>query len=167
VTEFIQPDEPIEEDSGRARRRPLSASIDHIIPVALGGTHTRSNVQITHLFCNLHKNTSSRGSGFRRPEYVRALLTNLINGTPIPEEIHRGCFPSWAYPASKQVELMTALYIAVGKVAADPRYGNPASRLDRIACELGPDRWQAAVADMRECHAKWRSRWQTPPLQDP
>lgn len=32
-----------------------SKSLDHIIPVAKGGTHTRSNVQLAHLECNLYK----------------------------------------------------------------------------------------------------------------
>lgn len=34
---------------------PLSSSIDHIIPLAKGGTHERKNVQLSHLTCNLHK----------------------------------------------------------------------------------------------------------------
>ena len=32
---------------------PLSASLDHITPIALGGTHTRDNVQLAHLSCNV------------------------------------------------------------------------------------------------------------------
>lgn len=31
-------------------------SLDHIIPLSRGGTHTRSNVQLSHLFCNISKN---------------------------------------------------------------------------------------------------------------
>ena len=34
---------------------PLSISIDHIIPVALGGTSTIDNLQATHLICNKEK----------------------------------------------------------------------------------------------------------------
>ena len=34
---------------------PLSASLDHIIPVSKGGGHTTSNVQLAHLLCNLKK----------------------------------------------------------------------------------------------------------------
>lgn len=34
---------------------PMSASLDHRVPIALGGTHTRDNVQCTHLACNLAK----------------------------------------------------------------------------------------------------------------
>jgi hypothetical protein len=32
-----------------------SPSIDHIIPIARGGTHERGNVQAAHLGCNVHK----------------------------------------------------------------------------------------------------------------
>ena len=34
---------------------PLSISIDHIIPVALGGKSTLDNLQVTHLGCNKAK----------------------------------------------------------------------------------------------------------------
>lgn len=34
---------------------PLSISIDHIIPVALGGRSTLDNLQATHLICNKEK----------------------------------------------------------------------------------------------------------------
>ena len=34
---------------------PKSASLDHIIPLAEGGTHTKNNVQLTHLECNYNK----------------------------------------------------------------------------------------------------------------
>src|ERR1700741_5232706 len=54
--EFVSPGEDIGVYEERVQRRPLSASIDHIVSTAAGGTHTRSNAQITHLFCNLHKN---------------------------------------------------------------------------------------------------------------
>lgn len=38
-------------------RRPnlFSRSIDHIVPLAKGGTHTQDNLQWTHLVCNLRK----------------------------------------------------------------------------------------------------------------
>jgi hypothetical protein len=32
---------------------PLSKSLDHIIPLAKGGSHSRANVQLAHLVCNL------------------------------------------------------------------------------------------------------------------
>ena len=38
---------------------PRSVSLDHIVPVSLGGLHNRSNVQCSHLDCNLRK--SNRG----------------------------------------------------------------------------------------------------------
>jgi 5-methylcytosine-specific restriction endonuclease McrA len=31
---------------------PLSASIDHIVPLSRGGAHTKDNVQLAHLTCN-------------------------------------------------------------------------------------------------------------------
>jgi 5-methylcytosine-specific restriction endonuclease McrA len=36
-------------------RRPnmMSVSLDHIIPIIEGGSHTRDNVQTTHLYCNV------------------------------------------------------------------------------------------------------------------
>lgn len=34
---------------------PMSKSLDHIVAVVNGGTHTRANVQTTHLRCNLVK----------------------------------------------------------------------------------------------------------------
>lgn len=34
---------------------PMSISIDHIIPVALGGRSTIDNLQATHLICNKEK----------------------------------------------------------------------------------------------------------------
>lgn len=33
----------------------LSPSLDHVIPLALGGSHTLANVQLAHLGCNLQK----------------------------------------------------------------------------------------------------------------
>lgn len=35
---------------------PGTASLDHIVPVARGGPHTRANVQLAHLQCNAMKN---------------------------------------------------------------------------------------------------------------
>lgn len=34
---------------------PLSRSLDHILPLSRGGTHTRANVQLAHLQCNVRK----------------------------------------------------------------------------------------------------------------
>jgi hypothetical protein len=131
-----------------------------VVPVAAGGTHSRANVQIAHLFCNLHKNAGSGDEGFNRPEYVRAVLGQLLDGTPVAEDVHRACFPSWAYPASQRVESMIALYIAAGDIAPDPRYGDPGSRLDRLTREIGEDRFSAEVAGTRDRRMRWRERWQ-------
>ncbi len=40
---------------------PLSASLDHIIPLARGGTHTRDNVQLAHFICNSYKGAGGAG----------------------------------------------------------------------------------------------------------
>lgn len=34
---------------------PMSRSVDHIIPLAIGGTHTQDNLQFAHLRCNVAK----------------------------------------------------------------------------------------------------------------
>lgn len=37
---------------------PMCASLDHIVPLTQGGSHTYKNVQLTHLTCNLTKNVN-------------------------------------------------------------------------------------------------------------
>jgi hypothetical protein len=37
---------------------PESPSLDHIMPLSLGGTHTWDNVQLAHLRCNVKKNNN-------------------------------------------------------------------------------------------------------------
>jgi 5-methylcytosine-specific restriction endonuclease McrA len=36
-------------------RHPLSASVDHIVPISQGGPHTEENMQAAHLCCNSAK----------------------------------------------------------------------------------------------------------------
>lgn len=38
--------------------KPSKASMDHVTPLARGGTHTYANIQLTHLICNLRKGHS-------------------------------------------------------------------------------------------------------------
>jgi hypothetical protein len=45
-----------------------SQSLDHILPLVHGGTHTRVNVRITHLICNVR-----RGAGRKRPDPLGAI----------------------------------------------------------------------------------------------
>lgn len=45
-------------DSDRSWPDPMSPSLDHIIPVARGGSHTRENGQLAHLRCNTRKSDS-------------------------------------------------------------------------------------------------------------
>ncbi|WP_162606109.1 HNH endonuclease [Jiangella aurantiaca] len=35
---------------------PMMQSLDHIVPIARGGPHTRANVRITHASCNTSRN---------------------------------------------------------------------------------------------------------------
>jgi hypothetical protein len=42
---------------------PLSASIDHIVPITKGGTDVRANVQLAHLRCNISKGNRLRPDG--------------------------------------------------------------------------------------------------------
>jgi hypothetical protein len=36
---------------------PLSKSLDHIVPISRGGAHSRTNVHLTHLMCNMKAHT--------------------------------------------------------------------------------------------------------------
>lgn len=45
-------------DPGAPARSPWSASLDHIIPLAKGGAHSRENTQCAHLVCNIRKSDS-------------------------------------------------------------------------------------------------------------
>lgn len=42
-------------------RHPLAASLDHIVPIARGGTHSRRNAQTSHLQCNIRKQATRSG----------------------------------------------------------------------------------------------------------
>lgn len=55
---------------GRVDRRreyphPMAPSIDHIVPLSLGGDNALSNLQMTHLRCNLSKRASARNEQLR------------------------------------------------------------------------------------------------------
>ena len=45
--------EPI--DSELRHPDPMAASLDHVVALVNGGTHTRANVQASHLTCNQRK----------------------------------------------------------------------------------------------------------------
>jgi hypothetical protein len=34
---------------------PMSASLDHVIPISLGGEHSRANTRCSHLICNIRR----------------------------------------------------------------------------------------------------------------
>ena len=46
-------------DQSLAWPDPLSKSLDHRIPLRLGGSHTAENVQLAHLLCNARKGIRS------------------------------------------------------------------------------------------------------------
>lgn len=45
-------------DPALSPSRPLGASIDHVLPVAAGGSHTWDNVRLAHLVCNTRRGTA-------------------------------------------------------------------------------------------------------------
>lgn len=45
----------VEIDQKLAYPHPMSASVDHIVPLSRGGAHSMANCQATHLRCNLRK----------------------------------------------------------------------------------------------------------------
>jgi hypothetical protein len=139
-------------DPARKRPHPLSPSIDHIVPVSLGGTHTRSNVQITHWFCNQEKNMYTGDRGRRSPEFMRAKLARRLYGTPIPEALWRAKASRW----STRHEYMLALFIELGDVAADPGSEPARSRLRRMARARGvaEQAVEEDLARMRAIRAK-------------
>lgn len=48
-------------DAKLSAPHPMSASLDHIVPLSRGGDHTRANTQLAHLRCNIAK--GNRGGG--------------------------------------------------------------------------------------------------------
>lgn len=48
-------------DSTLAYPHPRSPSLDHIVPLSLGGRHVRENVRIAHLSCNVRRSNDSSG----------------------------------------------------------------------------------------------------------
>jgi 5-methylcytosine-specific restriction endonuclease McrA len=51
-------------DRGAKYPDPMSRSIDHVVPISLGGGDTPTNVQAAHLTCNLRKH--DRYDGFQQ-----------------------------------------------------------------------------------------------------
>lgn len=126
--------------------RALSPSVDHVVAVSAGGPHARANVRITHRWCNVERGSRRSPS----PQYIRARLSQVLDGVPVPEEWRRSRAPSWRWPASLRVEYMIALYISAGWVTGDPRYGDPVTRLADIAIQrFGPAADDAVKSDLQ------------------
>lgn len=49
-------------DRSLAHPDPMSASLDHIVPLAAGGLHERANAQLAHLRCNSVKGARATGN---------------------------------------------------------------------------------------------------------
>ena len=47
---------------------PSEASLDHKIPITLGGGHVMDNVQLTHILCNRQKGVKSHDEARARPK---------------------------------------------------------------------------------------------------
>jgi hypothetical protein len=108
------------EDAELATRRydPLAASIDHIWPRSRGGTNDDSNLQITHLRCNLLKHDQAQPP----PEYARARLSLTLYGTPVPFGVWRRAVPRprRGTPARRVRRLPPAWMVERGQVAVEP-----------------------------------------------
>lgn len=52
-------------DAGRVWPDPLSPSLDHIVPLSLGGHHSRENTSLAHLRCNVRKGNRAAGEQLR------------------------------------------------------------------------------------------------------
>jgi hypothetical protein len=131
---------------------PLAPSIDHIVPVSSGGTHTRDNVQISHWFCNQEKNAYRADHNAVSLDFMRAKLARRLHGTPIPEVLWRARFSRW----TMRHEYMLALSIELGDVAAEPGSEPARSRLRRIAQARGKteEAIQQDLTRMRTMRAK-------------
>jgi len=47
------------------KRDPLGPSIDHLVPIALGGEHSYANTALAHMRCNMAKHIRPMGEQLR------------------------------------------------------------------------------------------------------
>jgi hypothetical protein len=73
---------------------------------------------------------------------MRAQLSQILDGVPVPEDLHRIKAPLHGAGRQPRGEYVIALYITAGRVSGDPRYGDPATRLADTAAQ-----WHGAAAD--------------------
>jgi len=52
-------------DPGLEWPHPMSPSVDHVVPLALGGEHSMANTQLAHLTCNTRKGVKASGEQLR------------------------------------------------------------------------------------------------------
>jgi 5-methylcytosine-specific restriction endonuclease McrA len=50
---------------------PLSASLDHVLPLSRGGDHSRDNSRLAHLICNVKRGNAQSASANRDQEAAR------------------------------------------------------------------------------------------------
>lgn len=165
--------------------RALSPSLDHIVALSFGGAHTRANVRITHLWCNVERNTGL----WHSPEYMQARLSQVLNGTPIPEELFkrdradlsnnvqarlarlppeiaaRMTDPKRRHARAERQEYVILLKIATGQIAPDLRHGDLTTRLAEARQRHGETKWDESVAAMASSQLRLRTGpdgwWQT------
>jgi hypothetical protein len=94
-----------------------AASVDHIVPVSVGGGDDRGNLQISHLFCNM-----SKGAGESpNPEYAAAWLHYRLDGTPVPARLWQRERRSVRGTRGWRIRyLLLALACERGEVAIEP-----------------------------------------------
>lgn len=67
--------------------RRLRPSLDHVVPIALGGGHTRSNVQMAHKGCNSAKGSRVASTTVTKPESSGACCVGTVIGGSAASEI--------------------------------------------------------------------------------
>lgn len=72
----------METDPSCGHNSDLYPTIDHIVPISMGGGHTRGNVQLAHRLCNISKGGVNRfGKGLRHGS-MEGLAPPVPNRTP-------------------------------------------------------------------------------------
>lgn len=76
-------------DPGLAWPHPMSASVDHILPLSQGGSHTLANVQRAHLSCNSRKSDRIEFEMISEPAPGGAVESSDQAGSDIPHQDRR------------------------------------------------------------------------------
>jgi 5-methylcytosine-specific restriction endonuclease McrA len=96
---------------------PLSAAIDHVVPIAAGGADTFANVQLAHQGCNWRK--SSRDSIAISPyEFIHPAVTTRFLASPLGREHGPGTDQSTT--VTRQIPDVLAAVAEAAPVPVDP-----------------------------------------------